>query len=93
LIIPGVDIKVKLVKSPNNFCLLGGGENPPYKVIIQEAVLRVRRVTVSPTLRLEHEKFLDKTTAKYPISRVEVKSMAIPQGLLSLERMYSLEFY
>ncbi|CAB3988842.1 hypothetical protein BSL78_07776 [Paramuricea clavata] len=86
LIIPGVDIKVKLVRSPNNFCLLAGGENPAYKVIIQEAVLRVRRVTVSPTLRLEHKKFLDKTTAKYPISRVEVKSMAIPQGLMSLDR-------
>ena len=86
LIIPGVDIKVKLVRSPNKFCLLAGGEQPAYKVIIQEAVLRVRRVTVSPTLRIEHEKFLDKTTAKYPISRVEVKSMAIPQGLLSLDR-------
>ena len=86
LIIPGVDIKVKLVRSPNNFCLLAGGENPAYKVIIQAAVLRVRRVTVSPTLCIEHEKFLDKTTAKYPISRVEVKSMAIPQGLLSLDR-------
>ena len=86
LVIPGVDMKVKLVRAANNFCLVAGGENPAYKVLIEEAVLRVRRVTVSPTLRLDHEKFLEKTTAKYPISRVEVKSIAIPQGLLSLDR-------
>jgi hypothetical protein len=86
LIIPGVDIKVKLVRSANSFCLMAGGENPAYKVLIEEAVLRMRRVSVSPTLPLDHEKFLDKTTAKYPISRVEVKSIAIPQGLLSLDR-------
>ena len=55
LIIPGVDIKVKLVRSPNSFCLLAGDENPAYKVLFQEAVLRVRRMTVSPTLRLEHK--------------------------------------
>jgi hypothetical protein len=83
LIIPGVNIKVKLVRAADNFCLVAGGENPAYKVLIQEAVLRIRRVTVSPTLRLDHERFLDKTTAKYPISRVGVKSIAIPQGLLS----------
>jgi hypothetical protein len=65
---------------------MAGGENPAYKVLIEEAVLRMRRVSVSPTLRLDHEKCLDKTTAKYPISRVEVKSIAIPQGLLSLDR-------
>ena len=86
LVISGVDMKVKLVRASNNFCLVAGGENPAYKVLIEEAVLRVRRVTVSPTLRLDHEKFLEKTTAKYPISRVEVKSIAIPQGLLSLDR-------
>ena len=53
LIIPGVNIKVKLVRAADNFCLVAGGENPAYKVLIQEAVLRIRRVTVSPTLRLD----------------------------------------
>ena len=86
LVIPGIDMKVKLVRASNNFCLVAGSENPAYKVLTKEAVLRVRHVTVSPTLHLDHEKFLEKTTAKYPISRVEVKSIAIPQGLLSLDR-------
>lgn len=86
LIIPGVDIKVKLVRSKSEFCLVAGGEDPAYKILIEQAVLRVRRVAVSPTLRLQHEKYLEKTTAKYPISRVEVKPIAIPQGLLSLDR-------
>ena len=80
LVIPGVDMKVKLVRASNNFCLVVGGENPAYKVMIEEAVLRVRRVTVSPTLRLDHEKFLEKTTAKYPISRVEVKPLRFLKG-------------
>lgn len=86
LIIPGVDIKVKLVRTKPEFCLVAGGDDPAYKVLIEQAVLRVRRVTVSPTLRMDHEKYLDKTTAKYPLSRVEVKPIAIPQGLLSLDR-------
>lgn len=86
LIIPGVDIKVKLNRAKSEFCLVAGGEDPAYKVLIEQAVLRVRRVTVSPTLRLEHERYLEKTTAKYPLSRVSVKPIAIPQGLLSLDR-------
>ena len=79
-----MDIKVKLVRSKPELCLVVGGEDPAYKVVIEQAMLR--RVTVSPTLRMDHEKYLDKTTVKYPLSRVEVKPIAIPQGLLSLER-------
>ena len=62
LIKAGVDIKVKLVRSMPEICLVAGWEDPAYKVVIEQAMLR--RVTVSPTLRMDREKYLDKTTAK-----------------------------
>ena len=48
-----------------------------YSVHIQEANLLVRRVKISPSVLLAHAQSLSKTTAKYPLTRIEVKAITM----------------
>jgi hypothetical protein len=87
----GVEMKLKLHRSKNEFCLLRGirpdVQQPAYKVQIMDATLFVRSVKLNPTLTVAHAKELERgVTAKYPIRRVDVKSFSIPQGNLSFVR-------
>ena len=53
-ILGAVPIKIKLVRSRDPFCMVSSEENPNYKVVIQECVFRVRRVTVAPSVLMSH---------------------------------------
>ena len=54
-----------------------------FKVKIKEASLFVRKAKLSPSVQLAHMKALEKSTAKYPIRRVETKIFSIPKGNLT----------
>ncbi|XP_072041316.1 uncharacterized protein F54H12.2-like [Amphiura filiformis] len=88
----GVELKLKLHRSKNAFCLLRANDDdldaqPEYKVQIMDATLLVRSAKLNPTLMMQHAKELERgVTAKYPIRRVDVKSFSIPQGNLSFVR-------
>ena len=77
LIPNGIDIKLRFVRSTDSFCIMGDG-----KLVVKEAALYVRKVKLSPTVRLAHIKALERGTAKFPIKRVEVKTFTVPQGNL-----------
>ncbi|XP_018368251.1 PREDICTED: uncharacterized protein F54H12.2-like [Trachymyrmex cornetzi] len=47
------------------------------KIRILDASLLVKRVKISPAVLLAHARMLSKTTAKYPLTRVEVKTFTI----------------
>ena len=85
-LIGGVEMKLKLHRSKDAFCLMSPADGAAFKVRILEAMLHVRQVKVSPTVALAHAKALEKTTAKYPVTRVLIKSFTIPQGDLSVSR-------
>ncbi|XP_063981070.1 uncharacterized protein F54H12.2-like [Diachasmimorpha longicaudata] len=53
-----------------------------YKLHIEEASLIVRRMKLSPGILIAHAKTLAKTTAKYPLTRVEVKSFVLHNGIM-----------
>ncbi|XP_035205678.1 uncharacterized protein F54H12.2-like [Stegodyphus dumicola] len=80
LLLNMVDMKIKLIRSKPEFCLLGEGE---FKVLLEQASLFVRKVRVSPGVVLGHAKSLEKSTAKYPINRVLCKAYSIPTGNMS----------
>lgn len=82
-LINNVNISVTLTRSKNSFCLMGPSGTTAL-VKIKSAVMRVRRVKISPQILIAHSKILSKTTAKYPISRVEMKNYTIPAGLLTV---------
>ena len=87
LLLNHVDITVRLNRSKSLFCLvssIGGGAT--FKVIIQEAVLRMRKVKVSPSTILEHTAALSKMTAKYPLQRVDCKVFSVPAGNMSINQ-------
>ena len=82
-LINGVTVKVRLVRSKDAFSLMGGGQNPDYKVQVVDAILFARKAVLSPTVQMAHIKALEKGTAKYPLRPVDCKVYSIPQGAMS----------
>ena len=77
----GVDIKIRLTSSKNEFCLLSHGVQNP-RAVITHASLFVRKSKLNPAITLAHAKALEKSAAKYPVKRVLVKNFSIPTGNL-----------
>lgn len=77
LLLNMIDLKIKLIRSKPEFCLMGASG---HKVVLDHISLFVRKVRTSPGVILGHAKALEKGTAKYPINRVQCKVYSIPQG-------------
>ncbi|XP_077265652.1 uncharacterized protein F54H12.2-like [Temnothorax americanus] len=79
-LINGVEVRMRFVRSKDLFCLM---ENRlTSKIRILDASLLIRRARISPGILLAHAKMLSQTTAKYPLTRVEVKKFTIHAGLV-----------
>ena len=79
LLLGGVEVRLKLIRSRDTFCLMD--PTGVFKVRIKEATLFVRRLKINPSIALAHEKMLTHTTAKYPLTRVEVKAITLHSGI------------
>ena len=77
-----VNVKVRLVRNKDSFCLMSGEANSSYKVKLISAVLLVRKVQLTLSVFLAHAKALLSGLAKYPIKRVVCKTYTIPAGNL-----------
>ena len=73
-----VNVKVRLVRNKDSFCLMSGEANPSYKVKLISAVLLVRKVQLSPSVFLANAKALESGLAKYLIKRAVCKTNTIP---------------
>lgn len=82
MLINGVEMRVRLVRSKDAFCLMDASDDGKFKVQIKEASLIIRRVKISPSVLLAHANALAKTTAKYPLTRVELKSFTMHMGVI-----------
>jgi len=78
-LINGVEVRLRLVRSKDSFCLMES--NGASKIHILDASLLVRRAKISPGVLLAHARMLSKVTAKYPLTRVEVKTFTIHSGV------------
>lgn len=85
----GVELRVRLVRSRNSFILMGANGKTG-KLQINDASLLVRKLKISPTILLAHAKALEVSTAKYPITRTDLKVLTIPAGIQSksLDNIY-----
>lgn len=79
LMINGVDMMVKLLPSKNSFQFIGAAA-ADVKLQILDIYLKVRKVKLAAFVLVAHQKALALSTAKYPITRTEVKSFVIPTG-------------
>ncbi|GBN49345.1 hypothetical protein AVEN_111544-1 [Araneus ventricosus] len=75
-----VDLKIKLIRSEPEFCLVGSDD---YKIVFDHASLFVRKARRNPGVLIARGKALEKSTAKYPIDRVVCKVFSIPQSSYS----------
>ncbi len=75
----GVDIKIRMTRGKDEFCLMRD-DGIAYKLNIVSASLFVKKVSVSPGVRLGHAQALLSTTAKCPIERVCLNNFSIPPG-------------
>ncbi|XP_048484162.1 uncharacterized protein F54H12.2-like isoform X3 [Plutella xylostella] len=80
-LINGVEMRVKLVRTKETFNLMSTTLDAKFKVQITDATLIIRRTRINPSVLLAHQKALATTTAKYPITRAEVKVLTIPAGV------------
>ncbi|CAB0043052.1 unnamed protein product [Trichogramma brassicae] len=79
LLLNGVEVRERLVRSRDSFALMDPTDS--YSIRIDEANLIVRKVKISPSVQLTHAKTFMKTTAKYPLTRVEVKAITLHSGI------------
>lgn len=87
LLINGLDLKIRMTRGKDEFSLMRSNATA-YKLNILSASLFVKKVSVSPAVRLgcaqgllaTTAKYLA-TTAKYPVDHVCMKTFSIPAGL------------
>ena len=77
----GVELRLRLIRSRDAFSLMSATST--FKVNIMEANLYVRKNKINPSVLLAHSKTLALTSAKYPVTKVEVKNVTIPTGVQS----------
>ncbi|KAJ1525566.1 hypothetical protein ONE63_010370 [Megalurothrips usitatus] len=78
----GVEMRVKLIRSKPEFHLMGPDNQAPTCQIVG-ATLIVRKCKINPSILLAHTRALETATAKYPITRVDCKTVTINSGLRS----------
>ena len=86
-----INIRVRLVRNKDSFCLMSSVLGATYKVRILECKLYVRKVKLSPSVFLAHAKAIERGNVKFPIRRVVCKTFTIPRGNLdaSQESLFS----
>ncbi|XP_067435528.1 uncharacterized protein F54H12.2-like [Thunnus thynnus] len=79
LLLNSVDMRIKLTRASDTFCLMCAADGT-FRLKIQGASLFIKKVNVSPAVRLGHASALLRGNALYPLSRVSVKTYSIPEN-------------
>jgi hypothetical protein len=83
-LLPGVDVRFVFTRSTDEFALITPTDKK-YSIEIQEAKLLVEKVTLLPSLALEHIRELEKgKLVCMPLRRVEVRQFTIAPGVHSV---------
>ena len=73
-------VNVKFYRSKPEFYLTSDTVSPTYKIKIEEMVLHICKIQVNPAVIVAQNRALEKTNAKYPFIKTEVRMSAISQG-------------
>lgn len=76
----GVTMKIRLSRTKDAFSIMGVTGAPDCRIEIISAKLFIRKLKITPSLALAHEKILQTKPALYPITRVECKIIHLPSG-------------
>ena len=81
-ILSDVSMRIRLIRNKDAFCLMAAAGST-FKVKILDCKLYVRKVKISPSVFIAHNKALEGGNAKYPIRRAVCKTYTIPAGNLN----------
>ncbi|KAK3916679.1 hypothetical protein KUF71_006330 [Frankliniella fusca] len=79
LLLNNCSLRIKLTRNRDSFALMSTKASEKIKLL--DVKLVVRRVTISPSVLLAHAQALEKSHAKYPVNRIDIKTVTITQGL------------
>ena len=75
-----VDLRVTVYRNTDAFCLMSPNAAQRYKVHVENMKWYVQTVEVSKSMGLALERIMTQYTAKYPIRRVEMRTMHVDAG-------------
>jgi hypothetical protein len=74
----GVELALKFIPANPQFHLMSDVAEPNYTFEFITAELFVRKVRINPTILLGHAEGLQISSAKYPITKVDIKQITLP---------------
>ena len=80
LILPGVDIDIKLWPTCDEFHLITNPLGLRCKLLIDEIYLNVCKVNVSPEVMMGHDAALEIADSIYPFARTDIQTFNIAEG-------------
>ena len=75
-----IDVRMTLYRNSDAFCIMSPGAAQKYKIEVSDMKWYVKGVEVSKSLSLALERSLLDYTAKYPVRRVELRTVHLNQG-------------
>ena len=82
-ILGGTKLTFKLSRAPAEFFLMSKNANIVPKIDFLELTLNITRTRINREVVIAHEKALDISPTKYPLTRTDVKTSTINSGTLS----------
>lgn len=76
-------MNIKFYRAKPEFYLMTDSLIPEYKIVIDEMILNMCKIQVNPSVIFAHSQLLQKSNAKYPYVKTEVRLAAISQGQLN----------
>ena len=80
-LIPGVTIKIKLIKNDDKFLLMSATDT--WKLSIKNLKIVTKKLTIHPAIVEKHKEIIQKQPAVYPIAQSKIKTYTINQGISS----------
>ncbi|KAG8225715.1 hypothetical protein J437_LFUL008100 [Ladona fulva] len=70
-----------MVRSKSGFNVMAARHLENIRVKITDASLLVRKVKISPSVLIAHSRALEKATAKFPLTRVDIKTVTVSKDV------------
>ncbi|KAK3107769.1 hypothetical protein FSP39_021829 [Pinctada imbricata] len=77
-------LTMKFYRSKPEFYLMTNELGPDYMVEIEDMILKICKIQVSPAIIYSHAQILESQNACYPFVRTEVKMLSIPAGQINV---------
>ena len=82
----GVEIRTRLIRSKDDFCLRGNANRVSNKVSLKEVSLFLRKIKPNLSVQLAHTKVLQYGTGKCSLRCVQLKTFTVPRGNIIINK-------